>query len=144
MADHDPADPVSADVPIPDYRAGLQGDVKGLELGVVRHFYGDNAVNAATREAIEAAMRTLEGMGCAVQEMMLSPLADWAGCGMVIMLSEAYAIHEANRYCLSLKFRAARCCRTGSLVCVASIRSPKARRILARHHAPNRAHYGRE
>ena len=97
MAGHDPADPGSADVPIPDYRAALQGDVKGLRLGVVRHFYErDNVANATTREAIEAAVRRLEGMGCAVQELTLSPLADWVACGMVIMLCEAYAIHEAN------------------------------------------------
>jgi aspartyl-tRNA(Asn)/glutamyl-tRNA(Gln) amidotransferase subunit A len=97
MAGHDPADPGSADVPIPDYRAALQGDVNGLRLGVVRHFYErDNAANAATREAIEAAERTLEGLGCTVQEVTLSPLADWVACGMVIMLCEAYAIHEAN------------------------------------------------
>jgi aspartyl-tRNA(Asn)/glutamyl-tRNA(Gln) amidotransferase subunit A len=31
-----------------------------------------------------------------VREVTLSPLADWAACGMVIMLCEAYAIHEAN------------------------------------------------
>src|SRR5499433_1566727 len=54
MAGRDPADPGSADVLIPDYRAALQGDVKALRLGVVRHFYErDNAANAATREAIE-------------------------------------------------------------------------------------------
>jgi aspartyl-tRNA(Asn)/glutamyl-tRNA(Gln) amidotransferase subunit A len=97
MAGRDPADPGSADVPIPDYRAALQRDVKGLRLGVVRHFYErDNAANAATREAIEAAVRTLKSLGCTVQEVTLSPLADWVACGMVIMLCEAYAIHEAN------------------------------------------------
>src|SRR5215468_3268452 len=97
MAGHDPADPGSADVPVPDYRAALQGDVTALRLGVVRHFYErDNAANAATREAIEAAVRTLESLGCTVQEVTLSPLADWVACGMVIMLCEAYAIHEAN------------------------------------------------
>jgi aspartyl-tRNA(Asn)/glutamyl-tRNA(Gln) amidotransferase subunit A len=31
-----------------------------------------------------------------VREVSLSPLADWSSCGMVIMLSEAYAIHEAE------------------------------------------------
>jgi aspartyl-tRNA(Asn)/glutamyl-tRNA(Gln) amidotransferase subunit A len=97
MAGRDPVDPGSADVPIPDYRAALQGDMKGLRLGVVRHFYErDNAANAATREAIEAAVRTLESLGCTVQEVKLSPLTDWVACGMVIMLCEAYAIHEAN------------------------------------------------
>src|SRR5213080_603947 len=49
MAGHDPADPGSADHPVPDYRAALQRDAKGLRIGLVRHFYErDNEVNAAT------------------------------------------------------------------------------------------------
>ena len=39
MAGHDPEDPGSADVPIPDYRAGLQDGIKNQRIGVVRHFY---------------------------------------------------------------------------------------------------------
>ena len=55
MAGHDPADPASADRPIPDYRAALDGDVKGLRIGLVRHFYErDNEANAATRDAIDS------------------------------------------------------------------------------------------
>src|SRR2546425_11150715 len=97
MAGYDPADPGSADHPIPDYRAALQGEVKGLRIGLIRHFYErDNEANAATRAAIAAAAQTLEGLGCTVREVTLSPLADWAACGMAIMQSEAYAIHEAN------------------------------------------------
>jgi aspartyl-tRNA(Asn)/glutamyl-tRNA(Gln) amidotransferase subunit A len=97
MAGHDPADPGSANHPIPDYRAALAGEVKGLRIGLIRHFYErDNEVNAATRGAIAAAAQTLEGLGCTVREVTLSPLADWAACGMAIMQSEAYAIHEAN------------------------------------------------
>src|SRR6266478_4959577 len=97
MAGHDPADPASADRPVPDYRAALSGEVKGLRIGLVRHFYErDNDANAATRAAIAAAAQTLEGLGCAVRELTLSPLPDWAACGMTIMQAEAYAIHEAN------------------------------------------------
>ena len=97
MAGHDPADPASADHPIPDYRAALAGGVKGMRIGLVRHFYErDNEANAATREAIAAAAQTLGTLGCTVRELTLSPLADWAACGMAIMQSEAYAIHEAN------------------------------------------------
>ncbi|MFI4947975.1 MAG: amidase [Alphaproteobacteria bacterium] len=97
MAGHDPADPGSANVPIPDYRAALRGDVKGLRIGLVRHFYErDNEANAATQAAIAAAAHTFEGLGCTVRELTLSPLADWAACGMAIMQCEAYAIHEAN------------------------------------------------
>jgi aspartyl-tRNA(Asn)/glutamyl-tRNA(Gln) amidotransferase subunit A len=97
MAGHDPADPGSANHPIPDYRAALAGEVKGLRIGLIRHFYErDNEVNAATQAAIAAAAQTLQGLGCTVREVTLSPLADWAACGMAIMQSEAYAIHEAN------------------------------------------------
>jgi aspartyl-tRNA(Asn)/glutamyl-tRNA(Gln) amidotransferase subunit A len=97
MAGHDPADPGSANHPIPDYRATLAGEVKGLRIGLIRHFYErDNEANAVTRAAIAAAAQILEGLGCTVREVTLSPLADWAACGMAIMQSEAYAIHEAN------------------------------------------------
>jgi aspartyl-tRNA(Asn)/glutamyl-tRNA(Gln) amidotransferase subunit A len=97
MAGHDPADPASANRPIPDYRAALAGGVRGLRIGLVRHFYErDNEANAATRQAIAAAAGVLEDLGCTVRELTLSPLADWAACGVTIMLAEAYAIHEAD------------------------------------------------
>ncbi len=103
MAGHDPADPASAQRPIPDYRAALGRDVKGLRIGLVRHFYErDNEANAATRDAIAAAARVFEGLGCSVRELTLSPLPDWAACGMVIMQAEAYTIHEHH---LRTRFR---------------------------------------
>jgi aspartyl-tRNA(Asn)/glutamyl-tRNA(Gln) amidotransferase subunit A len=97
MAGHDPADPASANRPIPDYRAALAGGVQGLRIGLVRHFYEhDNPADAATRQAIAAAAETVIGLGCTLRDVTLSPLADWAACGVTIMLAEAYAIHEAN------------------------------------------------
>jgi Asp-tRNA(Asn)/Glu-tRNA(Gln) amidotransferase A subunit family amidase len=97
MAGHDPSDPASASRPVPDYRAALQGAVKGLRIGLIRHFYeSDNAANAATGQAIATAAKTFEGLGCNVREVILSPLADWAACGNAILNAEAYAIHEAN------------------------------------------------
>jgi Asp-tRNA(Asn)/Glu-tRNA(Gln) amidotransferase A subunit family amidase len=97
MAGHDPTDPGSANRPIPDYRAALKGDVKGLRIGLVRHFHErDNEVNAATRNAIDAAAKQLAELGCSVRDVTLSPLPEWSACGMTIMLCEAYSIHEAN------------------------------------------------
>jgi aspartyl-tRNA(Asn)/glutamyl-tRNA(Gln) amidotransferase subunit A len=97
MAGHDPADPASANHPIPDYRKALTGDVKGLRIGLIRHFYTtDNAANAATSGAIDAAAKKYEEMGASVREITLSPLQEWAACGVLIMMTEAYAIHEAN------------------------------------------------
>jgi len=97
MAGHDPADPGSANRPVPDYRASLSGNIKGLRIGLVRHFYErDNEANTATRDAIDAAAKKLAELGCSVREVMLSPLPEWSACGMTIMLCEAYSIHEAN------------------------------------------------
>jgi len=97
MAGHDPSDPGSANRPIPDYRAALGGGVKGLRIGLVRHFYEqDLPADAATREAIAAAAQTFERLGSTVSEVTLSPLAEWSSCGVTMMLAEAYAIHEEN------------------------------------------------
>src|SRR5712671_1304628 len=97
MAGHDPSDPASASRPVPDYRAALRGPVRGLRIGLIGHFYErDNVANATTGQAIAAAAKTFESLGCEVRELTLSPLADWAACGGVILNAEAYAIHEAN------------------------------------------------
>ena len=97
MAGHDPNDPASADRAIPDFRAALTGDVRGLRIGLIRHFYTtDNEANAATRDAIDAAAKQFEQLGAFVREITVSPLAEWAAPGIMIMMSEAYAIHEAN------------------------------------------------
>jgi aspartyl-tRNA(Asn)/glutamyl-tRNA(Gln) amidotransferase subunit A len=97
MAGHDPADPGSANRPIPDYRKALTGDVKGMRIGLIRHFYTrDNEANAATRQAIETAAKKLVEMGASLREITVASLEEWTACGMIIMLAEAYAIHEDN------------------------------------------------
>lgn len=98
MAGFDPNDPVSANHPIPDYRAALTTDVKGLRIGFLRHFYTTDTIsaNTATCDAIDAAAKKFEEMGCSVQEVQMFPLTEWAACGTIIMFAEAYALHESN------------------------------------------------
>lgn len=97
MAGFDPEDPVSINHPIPDYHSSLTGNVKGLRIGFLRHFYTTGAVaNVLTCNAIDAAAKTFEELGCSVNEIHLSPLNDWTTCGNLIMMAEAYAIHEDN------------------------------------------------
>ena len=83
--------------PVPDYRAALSREIEGLRIGLIRHFYEtDNPANEATRQGIANAVKIFEALGCSVRELRVSPLADWAACGVMIMLSESYAIHEAT------------------------------------------------
>lgn len=97
MAGFDPKDPTSVNHPIPDYTQSLTNDVRGLRIGLLRHFYtSDNPVNPVAHNAIETAAKKFEEMGCIVQEIQLSPLSEWTACGVIIMMAEGYAIHEAN------------------------------------------------
>ena len=41
MAGHDPKDSTSVDLPVPDYRAGLRGGVKGLRIGIPKEYRMD-------------------------------------------------------------------------------------------------------
>jgi len=41
MAGHDPKDSTSANLPVPDYRAALTGDVRGLRIGVPKEYRMD-------------------------------------------------------------------------------------------------------
>lgn len=97
IAGHDALDPGSARTEVPDYAAALNGDIKGLRIGVVRHFYETDADGSpAMRSAMDAALAKLEEMGAHVEEVTLSPLQDYHACTFIILLSEALAIHERD------------------------------------------------
>jgi aspartyl-tRNA(Asn)/glutamyl-tRNA(Gln) amidotransferase subunit A len=95
MAGHDPADPASANHPVPDFTAGLGQGVAGLRIGVIRHFHEtDNVASPATIAGIAAAADLFRKQGAIVSDITLSPLMEYHACGFLILLVEAYAIHE--------------------------------------------------
>ncbi len=95
MAGHDPEDPASADRPVANFTAGIGKGVKGLRIGVVRHFFeSDTAVSPATLQGINHALEVFEHLGAEITEVKLSPLADYHACGWIVLTAEAYAIHE--------------------------------------------------
>src|SRR6267142_2315662 len=91
IAGHDPADPASADEPVPDYGAMLGRDVKGLRIGVIRHFYTtDVAGDPEQVDALDAAVRLFAEAGAETTEITLPPLQDFGACGQIILAAEAY------------------------------------------------------
>ena len=104
LAAYDPQDPASANVPVPDYRAALTPRLDSLRIGVIRHFHerdaadfgADSAPSAAYVAAFDAACRTLEGLGARLVDLHLSPLIAYLDTNRLIMLAEAYALHEAD------------------------------------------------
>lgn len=92
---HDSLDPGSSRGAVPDFSAALEAGVDGLRVGVIRRFYDrDIEADAEIAEGIENAVTTLEGLGAEIREIDPGPLADYSSTNRVILLSEAYAIHE--------------------------------------------------
>jgi len=105
LAGHDPQDPASADAAILDYRAALATRLDGLTIGIIRHFHerdaaadfgADSAPSAAYVAAFDNACRTLESLGAQLVDLRLSPLIDYLDTNRLIMLAEAYALHETD------------------------------------------------
>src|SRR6185312_13614822 len=95
LAGPDPRDPASADRPIPDYTALLGRGLKGVRIGVIRHFHEtDYPVSDATQSGITDALAVFRELGAAVSDVTLSPLQDWHACGSLISITERAAAYE--------------------------------------------------
>src|SRR6202521_2866935 len=95
LVGHDPKDPASADRKIPDYRAALTGDIRGLWIGIVRHLYEeDMAVAPEVRAALEEAYSVFRLLGATLGDVRLRPAQDYYDLKITIAESEQYAIHE--------------------------------------------------
>jgi aspartyl-tRNA(Asn)/glutamyl-tRNA(Gln) amidotransferase subunit A len=98
IAGHDPKDPTSSKAPVPDYSLSLKEDVRGLTIGVPRHFFFDPnpSVNPEVVSIVEWGLETLEELGAKLEEVTIPSLEYVRAANVIIMLSEAYAFHERN------------------------------------------------
>ncbi|MBI2886972.1 MAG: Asp-tRNA(Asn)/Glu-tRNA(Gln) amidotransferase subunit GatA [Chloroflexi bacterium] len=97
IAGHDARDPASSRAPVPDYSSALLEDVRGLVIGVPRHyFFKPEEVHAETLAAVDAAIAVLKGRGAEVREVEIPSLKHAGATSRVILTAEAYAYHEAN------------------------------------------------
>jgi aspartyl-tRNA(Asn)/glutamyl-tRNA(Gln) amidotransferase subunit A len=95
IAGHDPLDPGSADRTTGPSAAELDHGVKGLRIGVIRHFYTrDMEADPEMTAGIDAAAKKLADLGAKVSELETAPLGEYVACNRIIMTSEAFAIHE--------------------------------------------------
>jgi aspartyl-tRNA(Asn)/glutamyl-tRNA(Gln) amidotransferase subunit A len=70
IAGHDPADSTSVNIPVPDYSASLNREVKGLRIGIPGEYFTD-ALDPEIRAAIERKLDTLRSQGAIVREVSL-------------------------------------------------------------------------
>lgn len=86
MAGHDPADPASAEIAVPDYRAALEDGVAGLSVGVPRAFFeGAPGLTGDARDGIAAVLESLATLGAEVADVALPDYDLFLACGRVVM-----------------------------------------------------------
>ncbi|WP_428660542.1 amidase [Reyranella sp.] len=94
MAGHDPEDPASVDRPVANFTAEIGKGVKGLRIGVVRHFFEtDHRASDATRAGIDSAMDFFRKEGAEVRDITLSPAIEYHAVGYLLMVNEAFTLH---------------------------------------------------
>ncbi len=95
MAGYDAKDCASANRPVPDFSAMLGRDVKGLRVGVPRHWHEtDNPVEPAVQAGIDEAIAIWRAQGAEIIDVVLPSLQEYQAANFVILVTEAFTLHE--------------------------------------------------
>ena len=78
IAGYDSKDVYTWNIPVPDYRLALDGDIRGLKVGVVKEKLDDTQVDGEVKEGVVNSIAVLEALGASVEEVSL-PLLEHAG-----------------------------------------------------------------
>jgi aspartyl-tRNA(Asn)/glutamyl-tRNA(Gln) amidotransferase subunit A len=70
MAGFDKRDSTCVDRPVPDYRAALDGSLKGLKIGLPKEYFGEG-MDSGVGEAVQAAVEEYRKLGAEVREISL-------------------------------------------------------------------------
>lgn len=94
MAGFDPRDFGSVNQPVDDYLSNLESGVRGLRIGVPRHWFNEGeGVEAEVLEAFESAIQTLRGIGVEIVDVE-APFDDARRASAVIFGADALVYHK--------------------------------------------------
>jgi aspartyl-tRNA(Asn)/glutamyl-tRNA(Gln) amidotransferase subunit A len=88
LAGHDPLDPTSVDVPVPDYARETTGPVRRLRVGVPRGYFWD-LLAPAIGAAVEGALDELRRLGLSIEDVEIPEWEAAADASLVLIRSEA-------------------------------------------------------
>jgi aspartyl-tRNA(Asn)/glutamyl-tRNA(Gln) amidotransferase subunit A len=94
IAGRDPCDSTSADAPVPDYTAALDGNVKGVKLGLPREYLKD--LSGESGDLIARGVDVLKKLGCEIKDIGL-PATDYAVASYYV-IATAEASSNLARY----------------------------------------------
>jgi aspartyl-tRNA(Asn)/glutamyl-tRNA(Gln) amidotransferase subunit A len=96
VAGYDPLDPSSARVQVPHYAGALDGNIRGMRIGITREL--NEGAGAETGELVQRAFEVLRELGAEVEEVPVPITGDYATvAGNVITWAECAQIHAPWR-----------------------------------------------
>ena len=95
IAGHDPLDSTALKAPVPDYTAGLTGDVRDLRLGIPSEYFAEG-MDPDVARVIDDALQVLRDLGASIQEVSL-PHTEHA-LSTYYIISPAEAMANLARY----------------------------------------------
>ncbi len=95
IAGYDPSDSTSVNVPVPPYASYLNGDVKGLRVGIPKEYF-ISGMQPEVEQAVREGIRVLEKNGVVVEEISL-PHTEYATAAYYI-IATAEASSNLARY----------------------------------------------
>ena len=105
IAGHDPADPASALQPVRDFAVGLDLGVKGLRIGVIRHFWEkDLPTTGDLAAALENSIAVFQDLGAMVEDVAFRPLRSYSDVKIVTAESELFSLHLPELITRPLQF----------------------------------------
>lgn len=97
IAGYDPQDPVSVDIPLPDYLVELEGGISGWHLALAADEFFSKADPEVLR-AVHTAAEVFSSLGARVEEVEVPHGFEAAQANGLIVTSEAAAYHRERLY----------------------------------------------
>jgi aspartyl-tRNA(Asn)/glutamyl-tRNA(Gln) amidotransferase subunit A len=95
IAGHDPLDSTSLDAPVPAYPDGLDGDLRGVRIGVPKEYFV-RGMEPGVEQAVRASFDVLRGLGAELDEVSL-PHTDY-GLAAYYIIAPAECSANLARY----------------------------------------------
>ena len=93
IAGYDSRDTLTSKLPVPDYTACLNTDIKGKRIGLIQEFMDPEFTDAQVIQAVSAAAKHLESLGATVEEVSLPMLRDVRLLASPVTGSDAGHVH---------------------------------------------------
>ena len=92
IAGYDPGDRTTSKEPVPDFRAGLNGNIKGLTVGILEDTFEDN--HPDTQKAVEQAISDFESFGVRTKSIKIPNYEVLHIANSIIYLVEGFNIYR--------------------------------------------------